>query len=252
MIADTHAHLCDESFDTDLKQVLERASQAGVQAILAVSETLEGARKNLDLAANYEMVLPCAGLHPEHADRTQAGEMMEFIRARRSQLTAIAEVGLDYRVAESDADRELQLEVLDGFVELSLETGLPLNVHSRSAGRHVVSRLLEKGAKKVQLHAFDGKPKYALPAVDQGYFFSIPPSVVRSKQKQKLVANLPLSCMLAETDSPVLGADPGSRNEPANLALVIQALSEIKQVSIQHVQEVFSRNFALLYGVGQK
>jgi len=91
--------------------------------------------------------------------------------------------------------------------------------------------LLEHNAKKVQLHAFDGKASTALPAVEAGFFFSIPPSIVRSRQKQKLVKQLPLSCLLVETDSPVLGPSPDERNEPANAVVSLNAIAEIKDIS---------------------
>ena len=123
-----------------------------------------------------------------------------------------------------------------------------LNVHSRSAGRHVISMLLENNAKKVQLHAFDGKASTALPALEAGYFFSIPPSISRSRQKQKLVKQLPLSCLLLETDSPVLGPVPDERNEPANITHVVDAIAEIKNVSKEEVIENAFENTCRLYG----
>ena len=70
---------------------------------------------------------------------------------------AIGEVGLDYWIVKEESKREIQREIFRSFIQLSKELGLPLNVHSRSAGRHAVSVLLEAGADKVQLHAFDGK-----------------------------------------------------------------------------------------------
>jgi TatD DNase family protein len=111
-----------------------------------------------------------------------------------------------------------------------------------------VALLLEHNAKKVQLHAFDGKASAALPAVEAGFFFSIPPSIVRSRQKQKLVKQLPLSCLLVETDSPVLGPSPDERNEPANTVISINAIAEIKNISKDEVMEVVFNNASRLFG----
>ena len=132
-------------------------------------------------------------------------------------------------------------------MKLSKELDLPLNVHSRSAGRHAIALLLENNATRVQMHAFDGKAAAALPAVEAGYFFSIPPSVIRSRQKQKLVRQLPLDCLLVETDSPVLGPAPRTRNEPANLPVSIQAIAQIKAIPEQAVMEAVAENTRRLY-----
>jgi TatD DNase family protein len=165
---------------------------------------------------------------------------------------AIGEVGLDFWIAGADADREVQREVFKQFIKIAGELDLPLNVHSRSAGRHAVAMLLENRAIRVQLHAFDAKVAAALPAVEAGYFFSIPPSIVRSRQKQKLVKQLPLSCLLLESDSPVLGPDRGQRNEPANALVALHAIAEIKDISREEVQEAVRENTWKLYANMQK
>jgi len=228
-LVDAHAHLCDPAFDADRDAVLERARVAGVAAIVAVGEDLADARRNLELARTNSMIKPAAGLYPTHLSMERAVEMAAFIRRNRPLLFAIGEVGLDFWVVKEDRQKALQREIFKLFVQLAVELDLPLNIHSRSAGRHAVAMLLENNAVKVQLHAFDGKAGAALPAVEAGYFFSIPPSIVRSRQKQKLVQQLPLERLLVETDSPVLGPDASRRNEPANLPGVVRAIAQIKK-----------------------
>jgi TatD DNase family protein len=247
-LIDTHAHICDPAFDKDRAEVLERARKAGVAAIMAVGETLADACKNLELAKRYPMLKPAAGLYPTHLDLNQAGEMADFIRQNHASLAAIGEVGLDYWVVKEAPEKAVQREILKRFIELAQELNLPLNVHSRSAGRHAIALLLENNAARVQMHAFDGKAGAALPAVEAGYFFSIPPSVARSRQKQKLVKRLPLSCLLIETDSPVLGPSPDERNEPANIWHAVKAIAALKDTSEEAVIAAVSENTERLYG----
>lgn len=246
-LVDAHAHLGAEEFAADLEAVLERATAARVQRIVVVGETLEDARRNLDLARRYPIVKPCAGLHPEILDRTAADDMIEFIRGHHTGLVGIGEVGLDYWLAKEEPQRHLQREIFGRFVELSLELDLPLNVHSRSAGRHTIGFLGDRGARRVLLHAFDGKAGAADAALELGYYFSVPPSIVRSRQKEKLVKRLPLERLLLETDAPVLGPDPQARNEPANARVALEAVAKIKGISPAEVAKRTTENAAALF-----
>jgi TatD DNase family protein len=247
-IVDTHTHICDKSFDEDRDEVLGRAEVAGVGAIIALGEDISDARRNIELAQKHPILRPGAGLYPTILDLDQAEQMCAFIRKERSRLVAIGEVGLDFWVVKEESERDLQKEILKGFINLSNELDLPLNIHSRSAGRHAVALLLENGATRVQMHAFDGKASTALPALEAGFFFSIPPSVVRSRQKQKLLKHLPLSCLLVETDSPVLGPEPNQRNEPANVIIAMKAIAELKGIDEEAVEVTICENARHLYG----
>ncbi len=246
-IIDTHTHLCDKDFDHDREEVLMRAGVSGVCAVITVSEDLADAQRNLELAEEYPLLRPAAGLYPTCLDPGAADAMISFIRKNREKLTAIGEVGLDYWVVKEESQRAVQREIFGRFIDLSLELDLPLNVHSRSAGRHVVSFLLERHARKVQLHAFDGKVSAAQPAVEAGFFFSVPPSALRSRQKQKLVKQLPPSCLLVETDSPVLGPVQGERNVPANTDIALTVIAELKKLDRQQVMETVFQNTCRLY-----
>jgi TatD DNase family protein len=247
-LVDTHAHMCDRDFDKDRDAVLEKAADVGISAIIAVGENLADARKNLQLAEQYPLLRPAVGLYPTYLDLDMASQMTDLVRRNKSRLVAIGEVGLDYWVVKEEPEKELQREILKKFIALSKELDLPLNVHSRSAGRHAIALLLENDAARVQMHAFDGKAAAALPAVETGYLFSIPPSVVRSRQKQKLVKQLPLSCLLIESDSPVLGPATQERNEPANILLSVKAVAELKNVSEEAVIAAVTENTQRLYG----
>ena len=245
---DTHAHLCDEAFADDLAEVLDRARGAGVDWVLAVGEDLSDARRNLELASRFPgVVRPAAGLFPTLLDIEAAREVEGFVRRHAGEFTAIGEVGLDHWKVQDEAGRELQREIFASFIDLALELDRPLNVHSRSAGRATLELLLEKGATRVQMHAFDGRAVKAMPGVEAGYFFSVPPSIVRSAQKQKLVRQLPLECLLLETDSPVLAAEEGARNEPCQVVRSLTAIAEIKQLPVEPVREVLADNTLRLY-----
>lgn len=248
-LTDCHAHLCDPSFAGDLGDVLSRARDAGVEAVVAVGETRADAERNLKLAEAYPgVVRATGGLYPTHLDLAEAERVAGLIRRERSRLVAIGEVGLDRWKVRDEGELAVQREIFALFIDLSLELDLPLNVHSRSAGHYAIDLLRERGATRVQLHAFDGRAARAEPAVEAGYFFSVPPSVVRSPQKQKLVRRLPLSCLLLETDSPVLGPERDRRNEPANAVVSLGAIADIKGLPVSEVAAAVRENTARLYG----
>ncbi len=246
-LVDVHAHLCAPEFAEDLAAVLNAAAAAGVARVLAVGETLEDAQRNLALAERFPMVRACAGLYPTILDEAAAEDMVAFICEQLDRLAGIGEVGLDHWIVKEEAERAVQRKILARFVALSNELDLPLNVHSRSAGRAAIALLRKQGARRVLLHAFDGKASSAQDGVAAGYYFSIPPSVVRSPQKQKLVRALPLDRLLVETDSPVLGPDPTQRNEPKNAVLACRAIADLKGVPAEEVARITTANARALF-----
>ncbi len=244
---DAHAHLAATEFAEDLPAVLDRAQAAGLVGILAVGEDLPEAGRILDLSRRYPLIRAAAGLYPTQLDPDAADALVAFVRRQAGDFVALGEVGLDHWAVKDSADWRIQEEILARFVCLSEELELPLNVHSRSAGRHAIAFLRAQGARRVLLHAFDGKASTALEGVRAGYFFSIPPSVVRSAQKQKLVRALPLTCLLLESDAPVLGPDPTLRNEPCNVLVAAEAVAKLKAVSLEEVARVTTANAHRLF-----
>jgi Tat protein secretion system quality control protein TatD with DNase activity len=57
-----------------------------------------------------------------------------------------------------------------------------------------------------------------------------------------------LSCLLLETDSPVLGVEGDQRNEPANIGVGLEAICQIKNLSADEVAAAITENTKSLYG----
>ena len=160
---DTHAHLDGHEFDSDRQEVLARAAEAGCTDIFLPAIDLESSRRILALCqqqkanspldpkerlrslseqeqqkANVPLLHPMVGLHPEEvrADwREQLAEIKKLLTESHTPI-AIGEVGLDFYWS-----REFEQEQLEAFeeqVRWSVETRLPLMIHSRKAQNEIV------------------------------------------------------------------------------------------------------------------
>lgn len=253
-LVDAHCHIHDEDFDLDREAVLARARQAGVVAIITSSLSYQEALKALQIARDHlGFVFTCIGFDPTIDNEAELGAVMELARQLRDEIVAIGEVGLDFYWVRSEEGRRKQEERFRQWIGLAGELGLPLVVHSRSAGKYAIQVLLQEGYDRVLMHAFDGRVGWALKGVREGgFFFSIPTSVVRSQQKRKLAKAIPLENLMVETDSPVLGPEPRARNEPANLILAVREVATIKGVSPEEVAEVTFQNAVNFFGLRGK
>jgi TatD DNase family protein len=259
---DCHAHLAGEEFDADRDAVRERAEAAGVHAVVVVGEDRDDNARVLQVIAKEEesggeamtRLLPCLGFHPDRfADdrpmpsREDMDTAIAQIRKHRYHIAAIGEVGLDFWWVKDPERRNIQRSLLEEMAALSTELSLPLNVHSRSSRHYAVDLLLATGARWVLMHAFDDKASHAVRAAEAGYLFSVPASVVRSEQKQKLVRRLPLESLALESDSPVLGPERDRRNEPANLTIARDFIAEAHGISPEQVEEITTANARRLF-----
>ncbi|XP_069787431.1 putative deoxyribonuclease TATDN3 isoform X4 [Narcine bancroftii] len=261
---DVHCHLAAQDFQTDIDEVIEQSKKAGILALVAVAENAGEFERLIELSEKYSgFVLPCLGVHPVQGNppQEQHGASLEdlqdalpLIQKYKERLLGIGEVGLDFtpRFASTEIQKNEQKNVFIKQIEIAKQLDLPLNVHSRSAGRPTINLLKEQGAQKVLLHAFDGKPSVAMEGVKAGFFFSIPPSIIRSEQKQKLVKQLPLESICLETDSPALGPVKQIRNEPKNISISCQYIAQIKGLSVENVMEVTTQNAIKLFPKLQK
>mmetsp|Transcript_14582 Transcript_14582/g.41432 ORF Transcript_14582/g.41432 Transcript_14582/m.41432 type:complete len:281 (+) Transcript_14582:357-1199(+) len=265
-LVDVHCHLYYPEFAEDLPEVLEHARNLGVKKICCVSHDAKTARKIIDMAKQSDLVVPLAAAHPVQEDgacvtRDTVEEAVRFVRDHHDHLAGIGECGLDFSPfvvngPDRDERKARQRWALEEFVKLSREYELPLNVHSRSAGRPTIQLLQQANARWVNMHAFDGSTKVARQALASGYYFSVPPSVVRGPDRQRQIGDLPLGSLLLESDAPALGPVKGERNVPGNVVLSAREIARIKGVTYEQVAAATTENakrlFPKLFSAPQK
>ncbi|KAI6188337.1 hypothetical protein M3Y98_00344000 [Aphelenchoides besseyi] len=256
MLIDCHCHLADELFAEDADKVVERAKQSGVEGIVVVAQFANDQQAILDLAEKYpKFCYPALGVHPvqrEYSSVTEADfeSIEKCIRTNGDRLCALGEIGLDFSpryLKNGDEDKRIQREVFRRQIELANELQIPVNVHSRSAGKPAIKWLLEHNANSVLMHCYSGNVKSAKPAIEAGFYFSIPPCFANSPESEKLVRAVPLQQLCLETDSPFLSVNREERNEPMNVIDSAKFIARIKETSLEEVKRITTENAKRLF-----
>lgn len=259
MLVDSHCHLADEGFASDLAAVADRAKRAGVAAalcILSADDDAERAR-----AAEVKRVWPevrfSAAIHPHRAG-VYAGRPLEAAAltdraVREAAAVAVGEIGLDYHYDFSPKDA--QREVFAAQVELAARAGLPVVIHMREASADTMAILREAGEGRLRgvMHCFSGSAEEAHEALDLGFSISFSGILTFPKAGalRDVAKGVPADRVLVETDAPYLAPVPhrGKRNEPAWVAETLRVLAEIRGTDGAAMAAQVARNFTALFGV---
>ena len=242
---DVHCHLTAREFEGRVEAVVDEALRSGVRVIVTSGLGYDDCLKALKIS-DYKVIYPSLGITPYELSGYE--KVFQLIEKERNRIVAIGEVGLDFWKGERD-QWDLQRKVFEEFIDLAKSLDLPLVIHSRSAGKYALEILFRKRAERVVMHAFDGKVTYAASAAERGFMFSIPPSVARSSQKQKLVKRLPLDSLLLESDAPVLAPAPNQLNHPKNVRVSAEWIAKLKNISFERVVEKTGENAVELLGL---
>ena len=104
---------------------------------------------------------------------------------------------------------------------------------------------------KVLLHCFTGSKEFAKKLLDLNCYISIS-GIITFKKSTELahtISYIPIEKLLVETDSPYLAPLPhrGKSNEPSYIVHTIEKLSQIMNVSKEHVIVNTTNNFKKLF-----
>jgi len=255
-LTDIGANLTHPSFHDDLEAVVARARDAHVSSIVVTGTTVLESRLAAEIAERFDFHAT-AGVHPHHArdcGPATIGELREV--AKHSRVVAIGECGLDFnRNYSPHPDQE---KWFIAQLELGLELGRPLFLHSRDAHPRFAQILRHHGVKNAVAHCFTGEREELHAYIELGLYIGITGWICderRGKHLLQLVRDIPGDRLLLETDSPYLTPrdmrpqPKARRNEPAFLPHIAKTVARALGRPVEAVAAETTRNAQTLFGI---
>lgn len=253
-IFDTHAHYDDEAFDEDREDFLARLPKEGIAKVVDVGASLASCKKVVELMERYDFIYGAIGIHPsETAELEEDEERFQWVKeaCRHEKCVAVGEIGLDYYWDEPE--RELQKKWFLRQLDLARELKLPVVIHSRDAAKDTADLLTEAKAEEIGgvIHCYSYTKEMARTFLDMGFYFGIG-GVLTFKNAKKLreaVEYIPMDRIVLETDCPYLAPVPfrGKRNCSLYIPHVVEAMAQIKGISVEEVRKQAWTNAHNLY-----
>lgn len=249
-LIDTHTHLNFPQYDKDRDDVIKRAFEGFVAAIVEIGsgEGLASNTRAVKMAEEHDDIFAAVGIHPNDAEAADLDSVIGEIKklASSSKVVAIGEIGLDYY--HETTPRNLQKKAYIKQLELADELKLPVSLHIRDAHEDNLQILREaRGMLNGGVfHCFSGDLNTALEAVQMGFCISIP-GVITFKNDalfKEIVKNVKIENIVLETDSPYLAPVPfrGKRNEPLYIKYIAEEIAKILDLSFEDVARITTEN----------
>lgn len=252
---DTHCHFDFPPFSDHEESSLRLAAEAGVRQLIVPAVEAARFEHILNLAAQHAPIFAALGLHPicieQHTDASL--EQLEArLEARDNKLVAIGETGLDLYMENPDFEKQQRL--LKAQFALAKKHELPMILHSRRTHDQLAAML-----RKVDLpatgvvHGFAGSLSQAQAFVKLGFSIGVGGTISyeRAQKTRHVMAQLPLSSLLLETDAPdmPLQGFQGQPNRPERAALVFEALCTLRSETPEEIARALNDNTRRIFNL---
>ncbi len=254
---DSHCHLDDSAYNKDLDDVIKRANETGVSAIMVVGTSKNSSSKAVALAESRNGLYASAGIHPHDAKDCSEQILSYLIKlAKSKKVRAWGEIGLDFNRMYSS--REVQEKWFIRQLEIADSLNLPIIFHERESNGRLLEILKEKyrEGRKGVIHCFSGDKQELYQYIELGYYIGITGIITikgRGAELRKLASLIPDDRILVETDAPYLTPTPEKnrtkRNEPAFVKSVLLKLSETRKENPEYLSDIIWKNTCKLYNL---
>lgn len=253
-LVDSHCHIDGSQFDNDREDIIRRAEESGVKAMLNVgtgSPQDFSFERTVELAKRYPMIFGSVGIHPHDAVEYSDEVEKRLINLVKScpKIIAWGEIGLDFYYDHSP--RDVQKKIFRRQIRVARDLGLPIIIHSREANQETVKILTEECSypdfRGGIMHCFAGTPEMAEDLMKIGFYISFAGNVTFKKADnlREAARAVPLDKLLLETDCPYLAPVPmrGKRNEPAFVAHTAKFLADFYKIDEKELADQTTKNF---------
>ncbi len=258
-LVDIGANLTHSAFRDDLADVIVRAQQAGVSTIVVTGTTVEESKAAQDLASGRQNLWATSGVHPHHARECNNGTISAIRElAKHPRVVAIGECGLDFNRNYSPHPDQEKWFVAQ--LELGIELGKPLFLHSRDAHPRFSQIISSVKPEKAVAHCFTGSKEELHAYLDLGLYIGITGWICderRGKHLVGLLRDVPRDRLLLETDSPYLTPrdlhpqPKARRNEPAFLPHIARAVARALDRPVEELAAETARNARTFFGLNE-
>lgn len=253
MLVDTHCHLDQDDFQADRAEVIARATDQGVEAIVSVGISAASSRATVQIARQFPGVFAAVGIHPNECAKAAPDDWGTVTGlVEDSHVVALGETGLD--CYWNEAPLPLQQDFFDRHLRLAQQRGLPVVIHTRDSQEEALAMLREartRGPLSGVMHSFTGTAEQAAECQELGLHISFAGMVTfkKSDDLRAVAAAIRADRLLVETDSPYLAPHPlrGRRNEPANVIHTARCLAEVRGVALETLAAQTTANARRLF-----
>ena len=260
MLVDSHCHLnaIDLSlFDNNLDNVIQAATEQGLEHLLTVCVELEDFPALCTIAKRYEQVSISVGVHP--ANEEEQGSEPTLVQlsdlAKHPRCVAIGETGLDYYHVKTEEAQHNQRQRFATHIQAAINVYKPLIIHTRHAAEDTIAVMGSEQAESIGgvMHCFSESWEIAKKAIDMNFYISISGIVTfkNAESIRDMAKKVPLDRLLIETDSPYLAPVPyrGKPNHPALVRYVAMTLSELHQIPLEELAQITTANFYRCFNI---
>lgn len=253
MLVDTHAHLDDVKYESDLDEVIARAAEYGVTRIISMGDTMTASQNAVKIAEKYDGIFAGTGVHPQEALSLVAGDYDRLAEMMtHPKVKVLGEIGLDYYY--ENASREKQQEIFIRQLDVARQMHMPVSIHDRDAHGDTMAILKKEGKGLTgSIHCFSGSWEMAKELLKMGWFLGVdgPLTFKNAAKLPEIIAQIPLDRLLLETDSPYLAPVPkrGRRNEPAYVKYIAEKVAEIRNIPLEEVAQQTTQNAVNLFNL---